>query len=91
METVDEPILIDIEEIDNSHVTPQENVEDEHALMFIIIGIVVGVALMTSAFVLGWMYKKKRGCWARTASVKGNKTMPIGLSNSFKNPRDLEL
>lgn len=65
--------------------------QDEHALIYIIVGIVLGVALMTTAGVLGWMYKKKRGCWARAANVKSNKTMPIGLSGSFKNPRDLEL
>ena len=92
VQSVDEPILIDIEEIENSHVTPQPTQQDEHALTFIIIGVVVGVALMSAAGVIFWMYKKKRGCWARAAKgLKLNKTMPIGMSGSFKNPRDLEL
>jgi len=56
-----------------------------------LIGSLLGAGIMVLAGVLGWMYKKKRGCWSRSGVGKMNKTMPIGLSNSMKKESQLEL
>ena len=86
MSTVEEPILIDIEEMEESHVTQHNLSSDDskYHWIYVLIGSLLGAGIMVTAGVLGWMYKKKRGCWARAGKGKMNKTMPIGLSNSIK-------
>ena len=80
---MNEPILIDIEEIGNTHVTQKEEVEeDEHAWIYIMVGVLLGVGIMTVAGVLAYMYKTKKGCWSNDGKV--NKTMPINLTASMK-------
>merc|ERR1712087_510453 len=89
VESVDEPVLIDIEQLENSHITPKKTEEDEHAWIYILVGVLLGVGLMSVAGLLGYMYKKKKGCWSKAVSIK--KTMPIGLNSSMKRPnQDIE-
>lgn len=53
------------------------------------VGVLLGVGLMSIAGLLGYMYKKKKGCWSKAVSIK--KTMPIGLNGSMKRPnQDIE-
>lgn len=55
--------------------------------IYIMIGVLLGVGLMTVAAIVFVMYKQKKGCWKRAA---GNKTMPIGFNASFKKDSDIE-
>ena len=98
VETVEEPTLVDIEEVPEEtfeepdqviNLTPvnksnKETVqEDEHAWIYILVGVVLGIGLMALFITLFVMYKQRKGCFKKTG-LPTNQTMPISLSGSMK-------
>lgn len=70
-ESVDEPVLIDIENVDNNtHISNTSNdqiIPDEHAWIFILVGVVLGVTIMVCAASTAVCYKQKKCCFAKIA------------------------
>lgn len=61
-ESVDEPVLIDIENVGDQTLTNDTKVEeevipDEHKWIFILVGVVLGVGIMSVAAVIFVQYK----------------------------------
>lgn len=61
-ESVDEPVLIDIENVGNQTLTSDTKAEDqvipdEHKWIFILVGVVLGVGIMSVAAVIFVQYK----------------------------------
>jgi hypothetical protein len=61
-ESVDEPVLIDIENVGDQTLTndtkaEEEVIPDEHKWIFILVGVVLGVGIMSVAAVIFVQYK----------------------------------
>lgn len=80
-ESVDEPILVDIEELEKSSAkssltTESEPEQDENLWIYISVSIFwLVLCTLTVGGVLLYAYKTKKWCWSRAISSK--KTMPM--------------
>jgi hypothetical protein len=75
VETVEEPILIDVTEMDE----PSSATNDDHMIYYIlggVIGFIMTVAL-TACCALGYSYRTKKGCFKKSNEVNVTQTMPI--------------
>lgn len=76
-ESVEEPILIDIEQVtdnSNEYSSDDQIIPDEHAWIFILVGVLLGVSIMCCVAACLVCYKQKKCCFA---TIAGNQTMPI--------------